>query len=121
MIEIVIVIVTLSIASAGILKVFDAALGPQNAPHPLVITHASYLVQEGMEKIRADRKNKGFNHINSQNYPDEILDGGQIRSYSFGTCTVDPDLNHCREVAVRISQNGQILASAVTWVAHYDQ
>ncbi|MEW6186283.1 MAG: prepilin-type N-terminal cleavage/methylation domain-containing protein [Thermodesulfobacteriota bacterium] len=120
LIEMIIVMVILSVASVGVLQVFGAVLAPKNAPPPVEITTGIQLVQEGMEKIRAERKNQGFDHIDPSNYPTETVPGfaGYTRAFNISPWPSPSDLNY-KQVTVRVFHNGNLLANATTLVANY--
>lgn len=62
LIETVMVIVVLGIIGAGILMYF---VGISGSADPVLVTQATFLAEEGMEKVIADRKANGFNSITS--------------------------------------------------------
>jgi prepilin-type N-terminal cleavage/methylation domain-containing protein len=122
LIETVMALVILSIAVAGILQVFFTGLAPRNAPLPIEITIGTQLVQERLERIKADRKNpaRGFGYIISANYPAETLTApfaGFTR-----TTTISPgwqgEANYTL-VAVAVANNNRTVASATTLVTNY--
>lgn len=71
LIELVIVIVILGIASVGLMSVFST--GTKKSADPLLENQALQLAQEKMEIIIGDRMNtaRGFKDIRSVNYPAE--------------------------------------------------
>ncbi len=122
LIETVMTMVILSIAVMGILQVFFVGLAPRNAPTSLEITIGTQLVQEGLERIRADRRNagRGFDYITSANYPAETL-SGVFSGYS-RTTTIAPSWQgnaSYTQVTVSVTHNNRTVASAVTLVADY--
>ena len=122
LIETIISLLILSIAVTGVLQVFFTGLAPKNAPLSIEITTGTQLVQEGLERIKADRNNpvRGFAYIISANYPTETL-GGAFTGY-VRTTTIAPgwggDVNYT-QVTVAVTHNGRTVANATTLVANY--
>lgn len=95
LIELVIVIVILGIASAGLMTVFTT--GMKRSADPLLENQAQQLAQEKMDVIFGDRMNpaRGFAYITSANYPAESpVAGFTDFSRTVSTCCVTAaDLN----------------------------
>ncbi|MBI5604485.1 MAG: prepilin-type N-terminal cleavage/methylation domain-containing protein [Deltaproteobacteria bacterium] len=118
LIETIISLVILSIAVTGVLQVFFTGLAPRNAPLSIEITTGTQLVQEGLERVKADRSNpaRGFAYIVSANYL-PITINGYVR-----TTTIAPgwggDVNYT-QVTVSVTHNSRTVASATTLVANF--
>lgn len=99
LIELVIVIVIMGIASAGLMSVFST--GMKKSADPLLENQAVQLAQEKLEIVVGDRMNpaRGFAYIASANYPNENIDldlvnPSPIFSRTVATCCVTAaDLN----------------------------
>jgi prepilin-type N-terminal cleavage/methylation domain-containing protein len=80
LIEIIITLVVLSIAVAGMLSVFTTAI--TGSANPAVLNRANALAQEQMDTIIGDRMNsaRGFAYIIPGNYPADVPVTGFNRS-----------------------------------------
>lgn len=96
LIELVIVILILGIASIGLMQVFST--GMTGSADPLLTNQALQLAQEKMDIIEGDRMNpaRGFGYVTSANYPVEnaVALGFPGYSRAVTTCCVTvADLN----------------------------
>jgi len=95
LIELIIVIVIMGIASVGLMSVFST--GMKKSADPLLENQAQQLAQEKMDIIFGDRMNtaRGFAYITSANYPAESpVTGFPGFSRTVTTCCVTAaDLN----------------------------
>ncbi len=95
LIELVIVIVILGVASVGLMSVFST--GTRKSADPLLQNQALQLAQEKLDIVLGDRMNpaRGFAYITSANYPAESpVAGFPGFDRSMTTCCVTaPDLN----------------------------
>ena len=124
LIETIMTIVILSIAVVGILQVFFSGLAPRNAPMSIEITIGTQLVQEGLERIKADRQNtaRGFSYITSANYQAESLSGafsGYTRTTTISSWPIDTDTTKYKQVSVAVTHSSRTVANVTTIVANY--
>ena len=134
LIEVIITLVVLAIAAAGVITVFVSG-GPGTA-EPLILSQASRLVQEKMDIIAADRREpgRGFTYVSRtpvDNYPDELVTlGGHAYARIIRVVCVDAaDLNadpgpgcpqSYKRVTVTVSWNaGADSVSVTTLFADY--
>lgn len=121
LIETIISIVIISMAVIGLFAVFTTSIASRTGPQPFEIAVGAQYVQEGLEKVYADRRNplRGFGYIVSANYPAEpSLGGGFARTTAIGAWAGGPQTDYL-EVAVTATHNGVTVASGVLLVAKY--
>lgn len=108
LIETIMTLVVLSIATVGVLAVFSA--GSKGSADPLLITQATQLAQDRMETIIGDRRNpaRGFAYIIPGNYGADVPMAGFNRSVSI-FCVNAGDLT---------ANNGAVLFPCATGYAH---
>jgi len=123
LLELIMSIVIISIASVGLFAIFTTSIVSRNAPQPFEITVGTQYVQEKLEKIYADKRNpsssKGFTNIDTAHYPPETLVNGYTRTTTVGAWPGNTDFAAYRQITVQVLRNNVIVASATTLVTKY--
>ncbi len=121
LIETVFAIMIILIAVVGLFAIFTNAVAPSNAPQPYEIAVGIQYMQEGLERVYADRRNlsRGFSYITPANYPNENLGAGYSRTTTIGAWPVDTDTATYVQVTVQVSHNGRTVAQGATLMANY--
>ncbi|MGA3084668.1 MAG: prepilin-type N-terminal cleavage/methylation domain-containing protein [Thermodesulfobacteriota bacterium] len=122
LIETIMALVIIMIAVIGLISVFSTSIARRSGPQSFEITIGTQYVQEGLEKVYADRRNtsRGFSYIISTNYPSEpSLGSGYGRTTTIGAWPFKTDTTTYKQVTVRVTHNSVTVASGVLLVANY--
>jgi Tfp pilus assembly protein PilV len=118
LIETALSIVIILIAVIGLFAIFTNSIASRNAPQSFEIAAGIQYLQEGLERVYADRRNpdRGFSYVaTSGNYPNETLGNGYART----TVIADWTSVDYKQVTVTVTHNGATVASGVLLVANY--
>jgi Tfp pilus assembly protein PilV len=121
LIETVISIVIVLVAVVGLFAIFATSISPFAAPQPYETTIGAQYVQEGLERVYADRRNlsRNFAFIVPGNYPSENLGAGYIRTTTIGAWPFNADTATYRQVTVQVTHNGRLVARGTSLFANY--
>ncbi len=122
LIETIISIVIILIAVTGLFAIFTTSIASRNTPQPYEITIGTQYVQEGLERVYADRRNpaRGFTYIVQANYAAEpSLGSGYGRTTTIGAWPVNTDQKTYKQVTVQVTHNSLTVATGVSLMANY--
>jgi prepilin-type N-terminal cleavage/methylation domain-containing protein len=123
LIETVVSVIVILIATAGLFAIFTTSITPRNTPQPFEIATGAQYVQEKLEMVLGDRRNpsasKGFANIDTAHYPSETLASGYSRTTTVGSWPVNTDTATYKQITVQVTHNGSVVAQGVLLVASY--
>ncbi len=122
LIETVISVVIILVGVIGLFTVITNSIAARNAPQSFEIAAGAQYVQEGLERVYADRRNpdRGFDYIIPGNHaadPTPPLNGF-TRTWTVEPWGGQPQTEY-RQVTVTVSRNGRVVATGALLVAAY--